>query len=412
MKYINRKKNPIVSTISSVIYDLPAPVNLTSAWNYGSLLGMCLVSQITSGLLLSVHYSPSVDGAFLSVVHIMRDVNGGWFLRSLHANGASFFFFFIYLHMGRNLYYHSFHMRKTWMVGCMIFILLMATAFTGYVLPWGQMSYWGATVITNLFGAIPYVGGSLVEWIWGGHCLGDASLKRFFVFHFVCPFLIAGLVTIHIMFLHETGSSNPLGVDSDGEAIPFHNYYLLKDLVMMVAVASCLVLICLLNPDAFLDPTNFIQADPMKTPIHIQPEWYFLFAYSILRSVPNKLGGIMALVCSVFILFFLPFYPKPTFRGIQMNKVSQVIFYSFVGNFFILTFIGMSPVEEPFISVGMLSSVLYFVFFIIYPVSWCYGEVSLYSNGKKCEQVSKVSYMKATHWQKKLSKRGAVFKGV
>nr|YP_010254943.1 cytochrome b [Macridiscus semicancellata]QIA44518.1 cytochrome b [Macridiscus semicancellata]QUA05895.1 cytochrome b [Macridiscus semicancellata] len=381
--FVNWKNNGLTSLLGPAVYNLPVPLNLSSMWNFGSLLIVCLMTQIMSGLLMAVHYTPEVDQAFRSVVHIMRDVNGGWFLRSFHANGASVFFLLAYLHIGRGVYYHSFHMRGTWLVGCLIFVLLMATAFTGYVLPWGQMSFWGATVITNLFGAIPYVGNMVMEWIWGGHCVGDASLKRFFVLHFLSPFIIGVLVAVHIIFLHGTGSSNPIGVDTDGDLVPFHSYYFLKDLVGIVLMGGFLVLLCLLKPDLFLDPTNFIPANPMKTPVHIQPEWYFLFAYSILRSVPSKLGGIGALAASVIILFFLPLYPKSIFRGVSMNVLSQVLFFLFVGDFILLTYIGMCPVEEPFITMGAFASVLYFIFFIAYPMSWFVYEECMLSDWKK-----------------------------
>nr|YP_010555838.1 cytochrome b [Cryptonema producta]UYR95070.1 cytochrome b [Cryptonema producta] len=375
--FVNWKKNKFTSSVGSAVYDLPTPANLNSMWNFGSLLIVCLMSQIVSGLLMAVHYTPEVGQAFESVIHIMRDVNGGWFFRSFHANGASFFFALLYLHISRGLYFHSFHLRGTWLCGWLILVLSMATAFTGYVLPWGQMSFWGATVITNLFSAIPYIGNSIMEWIWGGHCIGDASLKRFFVMHFLSPFIIMLLVGVHIIFLHETGSSNPAGVDTDGDVVPFHSYYLLKDLVGMVLMEWCLVLLCLLKPDLFLDPTNFMPADPMKTPVHIQPEWYFLFAYAILRSVPSKLGGVGALAASVFVLILPMFYPKSVFRGGSMNVMSQVIFFVFLGNFVVLTFIGMCPVEEPFITMGIYASVFYFSFFILYPLSWYVYEVHM-----------------------------------
>nr|AME17934.1 cytochrome b [Cyclina sinensis] len=377
MRYSNR----FLKVLSSVLYDLPAPVNLTIFWNFGSLLGVCLVVQIVSGLLMAVHYTPEVGQAFDSVVHIMRDVNGGWFLRSMHANGASFFFMCIYLHIGRGVFYHSFFMTHTWLVGCTLYLLLMAIAFTGYVLPWGQMSFWGATVITNLFGAIPYIGPSLMEWLWGGFCVGDATLKRFFVFHFLAPFILFVLVGIHIIFLHDTGSNNPLGVDSDAEAIPFHSYYTLKDLVGIVFMVGILMMICLCEPDLFSDPTNYMPADPMKTPLHIQPEWYFLFAYTILRSIPHKLGGVLALAGSVIILYFLPFYPKSLWRGSQYNPLAQAVFWVFVGNFIILTFIGMCPVEYPFEFIGMLASLIYFFFFFIYPLSWFFWEEMIFLGG-------------------------------
>nr|QOE56575.1 cytochrome b [Antigona lamellaris] len=370
MKYSLRHKNRFLKIFSGVLYDLPAPNNLSVMWNFGSLLGVCLLVQIFSGVLMVMHYSPSTEEAFMSVVHIMRDVEGGWLLRSIHSNGASFFFICIYLHVGRGIFYHSFQMMHTWMVGCTILILLMAIAFTGYVLPWGQMSFWGATVISNLFSAIPYIGPDFVTWLWGGFCLGDATLKRFFVVHFLSPFLLLMLVGIHIMYLHDTGSGNPLGIESWTEAIPFHSYYFLKDLVGIVVMLSFLMFVCFSNPDFFSDPVNFIPADPMKTPIHIQPEWYFLFAYCILRSIPNKLGGVVALAMSVVVLYFMPFYPKPLWRGISFNVLSQILFWAFVGNFILLTFIGSCPIEPPFETIGLCSSIFYFLFFILYPISW------------------------------------------
>nr|YP_009455672.1 cytochrome b [Lutraria maxima]AUH21198.1 cytochrome b [Lutraria maxima] len=367
MKYPIRKTNPILSLVSSSLYDLPVPINLTIMWNFGSLLGFCWLVQVASGVLLACHYTCHVDHAFDSVVYIMRDVNNGWMIRSVHANGASFFFICAYIHIGRGVFYHSFVMKHTWLVGSSMMLLLMGIAFTGYVLPWGQMSYWGATVITNLASAIPYFGSDLVEWIWGGFCVGDATLKRFFVFHFLSPFLLVVLIILHVMYLHETGSGNPLGISSDAEAVPFHSFYTLKDLVGIVVMASLLFLVCLCFPDLFSDPVNFFPADPMKTPTHIQPEWYFLFAYAILRSVPNKLGGVVSLVLSVAVLYVMPFFPKGFHRGIQFNPVAQVIFWLFIGNFVLLSFIGACPIEYPFDLIGAYSSVGYFMFYPIFP---------------------------------------------
>lgn len=260
-------------------------------------------------------------------------------------------------------------MARTWIVGCRLLLLLIIIAFTGYVLPWGQISFWGATVITNLFSAVPYVGTVLVEWLWGGFSVGDATLKRFFVFHFLGPFILLVLVGIHIIFLHDTGSRNPLGIERDAEALPFHRYYLLKDLVGIFIIIGCLFLICFCFPDLFLDPVNFIPADPIRTPLHIQPEWYFLFAYSILRRIPNKLGGVIALFRSVVILYFMPFYPKRLIRGVQFNPIGQVVFWIFVRRFIILTFIGSCPIEPPFVRIGLISGVIYFCFYIFYPLA-------------------------------------------
>lgn len=264
-------------------------------------------------------------------------------------------------------------------MGCTLYLFLMAIAFTGYVLPWGQMSFWGATVITNLFGAIPYIGPTLIEWLWGGFSIGDATLKRFFVFHFLGPFILFILVGVHIAFLHETGSGNPLGIDSDAEAVPFHVFYTLKDLVGIFTMVRFLVMVCLCSPDMVADPTNFMPADPIKTPLHIQPEWYFLFAYTILRRIPHKLGGVIALLASVVVLYFLPFYPKPLWRGLSNNCLGQLVFWAFVGNFVILTFIGRCPVEPPFRMIGEVARVIYFLFYIIYPLTWFLWERFFYS---------------------------------
>lgn len=382
MKYSLRYQNLFLKIFSPVLYDLPAPVNLSIFWNLGSLLGVCLLVQIFTGLLMAIHYTPEVMQSFDSVIHIIRDLNGGWFLRNLHVNGASFFFGCIYIHIGRGVFYHSFFIKHTWLVGCTLFLLLMAIAFTGYVLPWGQISFWGATVITNLFGAIPYVGVSLVEWLWGGFSVGDATLKRFFVFHFLGPFILLMFVGIHILCLHDTGSGNPLGVNSDVEAIPFHRYYTIKDLFGIMFMLGVLVMVCFCEPDVFSDPTNYIPADPMKTPLHIQPEWYFLFAYTILRSIPHKLGGVISLGGSVILLYFLPYYSKPIFRGCQYNPLSQFLFWLFVGNFIILTYIGMCPVEFPFELIGIVSRVVYFLFYFMFPIRWFFWEEVVFEKNK------------------------------
>jgi len=347
-------------------------------WNFGSLLGFCLVFQIFRGVLIAVHYTPDAEEAFSSVIHIMRNVQGGWFLRSFHANEASLFFICIYIHIGRGIFYHSFFLRWTWWSGCCILITLIRVAFTGYVLPWGQISFWGATVITNLLRAIPYIGADMVEYLWGGFCVGDPTLKRFYVFHLLCPFFLLVMVGIHIICLHDTGSRNPLGLERDIEAIPFHRYYLLRDLLGAVLVFGGLILVCLVVPDLFLDPINFIPADPLITPLHIQPEWYFLFAYCILRSVPNKFWGVVALFRSVYCLFLLPLWPKPLVVGSQMNPVAICLFWGFVANFFVLTYIGICPIEPPFDTIGIFRRVFYFIFFLFYPLSWYIWESWLF----------------------------------
>nr|YP_010183540.1 cytochrome b [Drawida gisti]QVG61469.1 cytochrome b [Drawida gisti] len=364
-----RTTHPAIKILNSSLIDLPAPVNISIWWNYGSLLGLCLVIQTITGLFLTMHYVPNIEFAFSSVTHIARDVNYGWLLRSIHANGASMFFLFIYLHAGRGLYYGSYVMMETWNVGVILFLLTMATAFMGYVLPWGQMSFWGATVITNLFSAIPYIGKSLVEWIWGGFAVDNATLNRFFAFHFLLPFVIMAMTVIHIMFLHETGSNNPIGVNSDSDRISFHVYYSIKDAlgyIMALLFLSCMVLF---EPNLFTDPENFLMANPLVTPIHIKPEWYFLWMYAILRSIPNKLGGVVALFSAIIILFIPAFTHISNKQSISFYPVNKLIFWVFISSWLILTWIGGRPVEDPFIFIGQLFTLFYFLFFIINPIS-------------------------------------------
>nr|YP_009020902.1 cytochrome b [Metaphire vulgaris]AHM23784.1 cytochrome b [Metaphire vulgaris] len=364
-----RTTHPAIKIINGSLIDLPAPNNISIWWNYGSLLGLCLVIQIATGLFLSMHYSPNIELAFSSVAHISRDVNYGWLLRSIHANGASMFFLFIYLHAGRGLYYGSFNLHETCNLGVILFILTMATAFTGYVLPWGQMSFWGATVITNLFSAIPYIGKSLVEWIWGGFAVDNATLNRFFSFHFILPFIIIGATILHIMFLHQTGSNNPIGVNADSERIPFHSYYSIKDaLGYMIAITglSCLVLF---EPNLFTDPENFLMSNPLVTPIHIKPEWYFLWMYAILRSIPNKLGGVLALFAAIVVMFIMPMTTMSSKRSLSFYPMNQLLFWVFVTSWAILTWIGGRPVEDPYITIGQTFTSLYFLYFILNPLS-------------------------------------------
>lgn len=364
-----RKIHPVLKIINGALVDLPAPSNLSIWWNFGSLLGLCLGLQIVTGLFLAMHYTAHVDLAFNSVVHITRDVRYGWLLRSLHANGASWFFICIYFHIGRGIYYGSFLYQHTWNIGVILLFLTMGTAFLGYVLPWGQISFWGATVITNLLSAIPYLGKILVEWVWGGFAVDNATLTRFFALHFLLPFTILAITILHLLFLHETGSNNPLGLNRDGEKIPFHSYYSFKDLVgflVLLFLLSCLVLF---SPQLLGDPENFIPANPLVTPVHIQPEWYFLFAYAILRSIPNKLGGVVALVAAVAILFILPLTHQGKFRALSFYPANQVLFWTFVGIFLILTWIGACPVEAPYEQIGQVFTVLYFSYFIINPLT-------------------------------------------
>nr|AQU14306.1 cytochrome b [Neochauliodes parasparsus] len=363
-----RLSHPIFKIVNNSLIDLPTPSNISAWWNFGSLLGLCLGVQIVTGLFLAMHYSTDISLAFSSISHICRDVNYGWFLRTLHANGASFFFICIYLHIGRGMYYGSYKFMYTWMVGVLLLFVTMATAFLGYVLPWGQMSFWGATVITNLLSAIPYLGSYLVQWIWGGFAIDNATLTRFFTFHFLFPFIIAAMTMIHLLFLHQTGSNNPIGINSNLDKIPFHPYFSLKDLVGFFFMLFMLILLTLLNPYLLGDPDNFIPANPLVTPVHIQPEWYFLFAYAILRSIPNKLGGVIALVMSIAILFILPFTNFSKFQGIQFYPINQFLFWFMVGIITLLTWIGARPVEDPYITTGQILTILYFMYFIINPM--------------------------------------------
>nr|YP_009318305.1 cytochrome b [Lunella granulata]AOZ71786.1 cytochrome b [Lunella granulata] len=363
-----RKSHPVIKVINGSLIDLPAPMNLSIWWNFGSLLGLCLIIQIITGLFLSMHYTAHVDLAFASVSHISRDVNYGWLLRTLHANGGSWFFICIYFHIGRGMYYGSYLNIHTWNIGVILLLLTMATAFLGYVLPWGQMSFWGATVITNLFSAIPYIGTDLVQWMWGGFAVDNATLNRFFSLHFLLPFAIMGLSVLHLLFLHETGSNNPLGLSSDGDKVPFHSYYTFKDLVGFVVLLAFLTILTLFDPFLLGDPENFIPANPLVTPVHIQPEWYFLFAYAILRSIPNKLGGVIALAMSVIILFILPISHVAKSRSMSFYPLNQILFWSLVGILAILTWIGACPVEAPYEMIGRVFTVLYFLYYLINPL--------------------------------------------
>nr|QXT44399.1 cytochrome b [Astalotermes cf. brevior CMRT056] len=362
-----RHKHPLFKLANDALVDLPTPSTISGWWNFGSLLGICLVAQIATGLFLAMHYCPNTDAAFDSVSHICRDVNYGWLLRTLHANGGSMFFVCIYLHTGRNMYYGSYNFMYTWSVGVVILFLTMATAFMGYVLPWGQMSFWGATVITNLLSAIPYVGNEVVQWVWGGFAVDNATLTRFFALHFLMPFVIAGMVLIHLLFLHQTGSNNPLGLNKNTDKIPFHPYFTVKDILGFAIMIMMLTVLTLKEPYMLSDPDNFTPANPLVTPVHIQPEWYFLFAYAILRSIPNKLGGVIALALSIAILFIMPTY-KSKFRGTQFYPINQVMFWIMTNTVILLTWIGARPVEEPYILTGQILTTLYFLYYMMSPM--------------------------------------------
>nr|YP_009667300.1 cytochrome b [Phryganopsyche latipennis]APQ47901.1 cytochrome b [Phryganopsyche latipennis] len=366
--YSLKSNHPIMKIMNNTLVNMPSPSNISFLWNMGVLMGLCLIIQILTGLFLAMNYTPNIEMAFDSINHIYRNVNMGWFIRSLHSNGASFFFIILYLHVGRGIYYESFMFKYTWLVGCAILLLTMMTAFMGCYVPWGQMSFWGATVITNLLSAIPYIGNDFVQWIWGGFSVSNATLNRFFMFHFILPFIILAFSMIHIMFLHETGSSNPLNISFNVDKIPFHPYFTFKDLMGFLFMLILLMILMMKYPFLLSDPDNFIPANPMVTPIHIQPEWYFLFAYAILRSIPNKLGGVIALIFSIMILLTLPFSSFKNISGNQFYPINKLLFWLFFNTFILLTWMGGCPVEDPFISLSQIFTISYFSYFFINPM--------------------------------------------
>ena len=366
------KNHPLLKVVNSYLVDSPQPANLSYLWNFGSLLAVCLGIQIVTGVTLAMHYTPSVSEAFNSVEHIMRDVNNGWLVRYLHSNTASAFFFLVYLHIGRGLYYGSYKSPRTltWALGTIIFIVMMATAFLGYVLPYGQMSLWGATVITNLMSAIPWIGQDIVEFIWGGFSVNNATLNRFFALHYLLPFVLAALVIMHLMAMHDTvGSGNPLGISGNYDRLPFAPYFIFKDLVTIFLFFIVLSIFVFFMPNVLGDSENYVMANPMQTPPAIVPEWYLLPFYAILRSIPNKLLGVIAMFAAILALMVMPVTDLSKLRGVQFRPLSKIAFYVFIANFLILMQIGAKHVETPFIEFGQISTVLYFAhFFVIVPV--------------------------------------------
>ena len=361
------KSHPLLKMVNSYVIDSPQPSNISYLWNFGSLLAFCLIIQIITGVTLGMHYTPNVLEAFDSVEHIMRDVNNGWLIRYLHSNTASAFFFLVYLHIGRGLYYGSYKAPRTltWTIGTVIFILMMATAFLGYVLPYGQMSLWGATVITNLMSAIPWVGQDIVEFIWGGFSVNNATLNRFFALHFVLPFVLAALALMHLIALHDSsGSGNPLGISGNYDRLPFSPYFIFKDLITIFLFVIILSIFVFFMPNMLGDSENYVMANPMQTPPAIVPEWYLLPFYAILRSIPNKLLGVIAMFAAILILLSMPFMDLSILRGIQFRPLSKIFFFIFVANFFVLMQLGAKHVEPPFIELGQISTFLYFAYFI------------------------------------------------
>nr|QKK69322.1 cytochrome b [Rhynchium quinquecinctum] len=359
------KTHPLLKFLSNSLIFLPTPMNINYWWNIGSLLGLCLMIQIISGLFLSMHYTPSIDQAFNSVIHIMKDINYGWLMRLIHMNGASLFFICLYIHIGRGIYYNSFMLTQTWLIGVIIFLLTMATAFLGYVLPWGQMSLWGATVITNLISAIPYLGQYIVNWIWGGFSISNPTLNRFYSLHFILPFIILLMVIIHLMFLHQSGSNNPMGSNSNLNKIIFNPYFMIKDSITFIMLIITFLIFILQFPYLLGDPDNFTPANPLITPSHIKPEWYFLFAYAILRAIPNKLGGVMSLLSSILILMTLPWINKLYTKSPKFNPLNQTLFWMFFSSFIMLTWLGGKEIEYPFIQLSQIYTIMYFSFFLL-----------------------------------------------
>jgi len=363
--------NSFIAFIDSHIISYPTPINLNYLWSFGSAAGLCLVIQIVTGIFLAMHYTPHIDLAFNSVEHIMRDVNNGWLIRYLHANGASIFFIVVYSHIFRGLYFGSYMSPRAnlWMSGVIIFLLMMATAFMGYVLPWGQMSFWGATVITNLFSAIPYIGFSIVELLWGGFSVSNATLNRFFSLHYLLPFLITGLVIIHLSLLHKDGSNNPLGINTNVDTISFYPYFYVKDLFAFLVLVLFFTFFIVYFPNILGHPDNYIPANPLVTPPHIVPEWYFLPFYAILRSIPDKLGGVVAMISAILILLILPFGNTSKIRSSYFRPFYPMLFWFFFFNFILLGWIGQKPVETPFIEIGVLSTSVYFIGIILFCIS-------------------------------------------
>jgi quinol-cytochrome oxidoreductase complex cytochrome b subunit len=378
-------KETSLSFIASHIIDYPTPLNLNYLWSFGSAAGICLGIQILTGIFLAMHYTPNIEYAFNSVEHIMRDVTGGWFIRYVHANGASFFFLTVYIHIFRGLYFGSYINRiKLWALGIVIFIAMMATAFMGYVLPWGQMSFWGATVITNLFSAIPYVGGSIVEWLWGGFSVDNATLNRFFSLHYLLPFVILALVVAHLAVLHDEGSNNPISVDRNIDTISFYPYFYVKDLLAFFIFLFVFIFFISFYPNVLGHSDNYIPANPLVTPAHIVPEWYFLPFYAILRSIPDKLFGVIAMFLAIIVLALLPLLNTSIIRNTKYRPIFSFFYWFLFIDFCLLGWIGQKPVESPYMEIGFFAT--YFYFFVLIFVIFSAGVIE--------EQMYKLFYNK------------------
>jgi ubiquinol-cytochrome c reductase cytochrome b subunit len=392
MRRLSILNQPGLSVITNHLIDYPTPSNITYWWGFGSLAGICLVLQILTGVFLAMHYTPHVDLAFLSVEHIMRDVEGGWLLRYMHANGASMFFIVVYLHLFRGLYYGSYASpRETvWIVGVVILLLMIITAFIGYVLPWGQMSFWGATVITSLASAIPVVGDTIVSWLWGGFSVDNATLNRFFALHYLLPFIIVGASVIHLAALHQYGSNNPLGCLTLVDKLSFYPYFYVKDLVGWVAFGIFFSVFLFYAPNYLGHPDNYIPANPMSTPAHIVPEWYFLPVYAILRSIPNKLGGVAAIALVFICLFLLPWLNTSPIRSSTFRPIHKKFFWLLVADCLLLGWLGQKPVEDPYILVSQLATIVFFIYFLVVLPLLGYLEKSFYLSTVKTKNAVEV----------------------
>nr|AHX02477.1 apocytochrome b [Riquetophycus sp. HSY-2014a] len=360
-------KRPLISIVNDHLIDYPTPINIHYAWNFGFLASMCLIIQILTGIFLAMHYTPHVDLAFVSVEHIMRDVNYGWLLRYIHANGASMFFILVYIHIFRGLYFGSYIKPRhwVWVVGVIILLLMIITAFIGYVLPWGQMSLWGATVITNLVSAVPLIGDSIVTWLWGGFSVDNATLNRFFSLHYLLPFIIVAASLVHIVILHQDGSGNPLGIDSNVDKISMFPYFIIKDLLGLVVFLIFFSIFIYFSPNMLGHPDNYIEANPMVTPAHIVPEWYFLPFYAILRSIPHKLGGVIAMISAIIILALLPWIHSTEIRSSRFRPLYRFFYWTMISCCLLLGWIGGMPVEEPYVLIGQIASIYYFFYLLL-----------------------------------------------
>jgi len=357
-------------TLSAHLREYPTPKNLNYWWTFGGILTFCLIAQIVTGVVLGMHYVAHADMAFDSVEHIMRDVNYGWLLRYIHANGASMFFLAVYIHIFRALFYGSYKSPREviWIIGMLIYILMMATAFMGYVLPWGQMSFWGATVITNLFSAIPLVGESITTWLWGGYAVDNPTLTRFFSLHYFLPFIILGLVILHIWALHIPGNNNPIGIEikkPSKDTVPFHPYITAKDLFALMLFLIIFSGFIFFSPNILGHPDNYIPANPMITPSHIVPEWYLLPFYAILRSVPDKLGGVLLLFASLFILIALPWLDRSKVRSAIFRPIYKNFFWLLILDVLVLGYMGAMPAEGTYLLIARIATAYYFLHFLV-----------------------------------------------